>query len=415
MIAGYADLDALPRKNLLAVAYDYMHSGMIASRASRGPLAALGDRVPESDMLSIPQWMGASPVYTRRLRRLFGIEGDDVVAILKALQLDVGFVHQYMDVAYKVTDPKHAEFWLLHCGALMDVEPFGEERVRHMCHTIEDPTFDATALATNPRARIRPIHRPPRSPADRQPHCHWTVIIDDENEPVGSNSQTDRVDALALSSVPNEIGPAVEGRLHDYSGPLELAFRLDALTNGALAAAAREFQMQAHLLVASMHLAVADRTDEELSRGVTDDGWLAFGWILAERLARVADLGERVDRVAAALALTPAFPPGFDRTVEATGDHVEIRFEPTHDGIGDPDHPGCVGSLARGVTTGVQGTVCGLGFEPESLEARRHGSTIVYGFDVAPAAPDRKVPGAVAIGQIGKAASWSFDVPRVDR
>ena len=32
-----------------------------------------------------------------------GIDGDDVNAIIKALQLDVGFVHQYMDVAYKVT------------------------------------------------------------------------------------------------------------------------------------------------------------------------------------------------------------------------------------------------------------------------------------------------------------------------
>jgi hypothetical protein len=31
----------------------------------------------------------------------------------------------------------------------MDVEPMGEDYVRLMCHDIEDPTFDATAVATN--------------------------------------------------------------------------------------------------------------------------------------------------------------------------------------------------------------------------------------------------------------------------
>ena len=37
-----------------------------------------------------------------------------------------------------------------HCGALMDVEPMGDEYVQAMCHDIEDPTFDATAMATQP-------------------------------------------------------------------------------------------------------------------------------------------------------------------------------------------------------------------------------------------------------------------------
>ena len=51
----------------------------------------------------------------------------------------------------------------------MDVEPMGDEYVTAMCHDIEDPTFDATALATNPHAQVRPVHRPPRRPADRTP------------------------------------------------------------------------------------------------------------------------------------------------------------------------------------------------------------------------------------------------------
>ena len=72
-----------------------------------------------------------------------------------------------MDFRYTVHDRWHGEFHLDHCGALLDVEPMGEDYVRGMCHDIEDPTFDATALATNRKAQVRPIHRPPRVPADR--------------------------------------------------------------------------------------------------------------------------------------------------------------------------------------------------------------------------------------------------------
>ncbi|MDN5745822.1 MAG: hypothetical protein L0H31_11945, partial [Nocardioidaceae bacterium] len=94
------------------------------------------------------------------------------------LQLDIGAPPQFMDFRYTVHDRWHGEFRLDHCGALMDVEPMGPDYVRGMCHDIEDPTFDATAIATNPHAQVRPIHRPPRVPADRAPHCAWTVAID---------------------------------------------------------------------------------------------------------------------------------------------------------------------------------------------------------------------------------------------
>jgi hypothetical protein len=152
--------------------------------------------------------MGASPVYTHRMRTLMGIEGDDVGAIMKALQLDVGFVHQYMDVRYKLVDAHHGEFWLQSCGALLNLEQHGDDAVIGMCHTIEDPTFDATAYATNPRARIRPIHRPPRVPPDRTPHCHWTIEIDPANEPVGPARLTRHVASAPPAG--RAAGPAGE-------------------------------------------------------------------------------------------------------------------------------------------------------------------------------------------------------------
>jgi hypothetical protein len=63
----------------------------------------------------------------------------------------------------------------------MDVEPWGERAITGMCHTIEDATFDPTAQAVNPKAHITHVHRPPRLPADRVPHCRWEITIDDDN------------------------------------------------------------------------------------------------------------------------------------------------------------------------------------------------------------------------------------------
>ena len=118
------------------------------------------------DMLdvAIEEWMAASPLYSLRTQRALNFGNADVPTIFKNIQLDIGAPHQFMDFRYKVDDAQHGEFWLDHCGALMDVEPMGEEFVHGMCHDIEDPTFDATAGATNPYAQVRPIHRPPRVP-----------------------------------------------------------------------------------------------------------------------------------------------------------------------------------------------------------------------------------------------------------
>ena len=159
-------LEQLNRAELIPLAYEYMMTGHLIDRALMPQVFLHGQSFDDVDNIAIDEWMGASPNYTARLRTLLGIEGDDVSAMIKALQLDVGFVHQYMDVAYRVHDEHNAEFWLNHCGALLDVEPHGEARVVGMCHHIEDPTFDATAFATNPRAQIRPIHRPPCSARD---------------------------------------------------------------------------------------------------------------------------------------------------------------------------------------------------------------------------------------------------------
>jgi hypothetical protein len=410
--SGFPDLESLPRERLLAIAHEYMLGGMLGSPGGSATLAAAAIDPEAGTAIVIEEWMGASPVYTGRMRRLMGIEGHDVPAIMKALQLDMGFVHGFMNVAYSV-DPansNYGEFWLLHCGALLMVEPAGEAAVFHMCHTIEDPTFDATALATNPRARIRPIHRPPRVPADKHPHCHWTIEISDAHEPVGPIPLTEYVSTLPLSRVPNaNTGADMAGLFADYRGPFRPDFRLSQLTDGALAAVAREFQMQLHLKAAANEASIAAHSRKDIGQAAMDEGWITPAWIVGERLAKAVDLGSSPEAVGKLLALTPVLPPGFDRGITVDGDRITATFTPTVDGLLDPEHPGLVGSLARGATGGIEGTVGALGYEPINLAIDVDASRVRVELRVNEATPGSE-PMSVSLSRMGPMANWSFDL-----
>src|SRR5437764_6822579 len=160
----------LSKEALVRLAREY---ALVAHLLDRSGLTADGLRYGQEavEEIAIEEWRGASPIYGERIRKIMKIEGDGVPAIFKVLQLDPGFPSHYMDVHYELVDEHHGFFELRSCGALLDVEPYGERAVTGMCHTIEDGTFDVTAQAVNPKARIRHVHRPPRVPEGRVPHC----------------------------------------------------------------------------------------------------------------------------------------------------------------------------------------------------------------------------------------------------
>ena len=403
--------DELARERLLPVALETMHVGHLLDRALMPQVAIAARDVDVVDQVAIAEWMGASPVYTGRMRRLMQIEGDGVDAIIKALQLDVGFPHQYMDVGWKLIDARHAEFWLRHCGALMDVEPHGEKRVIGMCHTIEDPTFDATAYATNPRARIRPIHRPPRTPADRKPHCHWTIEIDPANEPVQPIPHTQAVARLALARIANACEPerSPEGRT-DYRGALDTDFRLGSLSSATLAAVARESHLQEHLLASSAELTLAERLGRPRARELIAAQWNAVGWIAGPRLARALGLEKPgVETLAAVLRFGATLPPGFRRAVRSQSDRVHLVLEPASAELLDPENPGWLGLLARGSARGVE--VLAQSVEPRarlaSIDTRD--GRIAIEISVDPGASAAEAPPEAQFMKLSTATSFVFD------
>src|SRR5215470_14371244 len=134
------NLEQLSRAELARLGREYMLFGHLLNRAAL-PHVHMLVGAAEREAVAIEEWMGASPIYTPRMRRFLGFDGNDVTTIFKGFQLDVGFPHQYMDVHYELEEPNHGFFWLQSCGALLEVEKYGEGAVRSMCHAIEDPTF----------------------------------------------------------------------------------------------------------------------------------------------------------------------------------------------------------------------------------------------------------------------------------
>ncbi len=325
VIAGIHDRT---QEELARLVPEYLLAGHVIDRAGMPQLIGAFGRDGMRD-IAIEEWMGASPLYTGRMQRALGFEGDSVETIFKGLQIDIGAPPQFMDFRYRVLDHDHGEFWLDHCGALMDVEPLGTEFVVAMCHDIEDPTFDATAVATNPRARVRPIHRPPRVPADRSPHCHWSVTIDPSVPPLPLPVEARRLAGTQAATI--ELDPVTTDGpgLRDYAGPLLADLQFSEWSRSGLRRIAEEVCLQGHLLALSFLAAVRGRveTDEAaLELGRRQFTGIA-GWT-AGRIRTALGLGRAPGDVAQILALHPALlPAAYVRCTVELSDVLMLRID----------------------------------------------------------------------------------------
>lgn len=302
----------LSRQELCRLGREYLLIGHLQDRVGL-PMATRLVGEEAQIQLSIDEWMGASPIYSVRMQRALGFEGSDVSTVFKNMQIEIGAPPQFMDFQFRLDRPDYGEFWLPHCGALLDIEPFGEKRVRYICHDIEDPTFDATAAATNPRMKMRPIHRPPRVPADRYPHCAWSVFIDDEAVPYEQHPNLPRMQESRVARIgivlPADGSDLEPGGWDDYSGPFDPGFQLEDLGHRALLIVCQEAAVQAHLLGRSLLLNVDQRHGEAAARELGRAQWIGAAGVGAYRLKRAFGLGETIEDVATVFQLHPHFQP----------------------------------------------------------------------------------------------------------
>jgi len=404
----HGELAVLVRECLLA--------GQLMDRAGMPHLIGAYGR-DEMAAIAIDEWMGASPLYTRRMQRLLGFGRGDVETIFKGMQFDIGAPPEFMDFRYRVLDADHGEFWLDHCGALMDVEPMGEDYVHTMCHTIEDPTFDATAIATNRRAQVRPIHRPPREPSDRQPHCHWTVTIDDAHPELPLPEVMAPVQATRLAAL--ELGPIGRGATdaevadgwNDYTAPLDPDLVTERFSTAALRVLAEEVCVQQHLLVMSFFAAIERRHGTEAAVSVLDRQFAGIAGLTSTRLRDAFSCGDgtragtTLGDVAQVLELHPAFRPreyvdwnvGLDEVGESVT--VELGDCPA---LHETGMATWISRLADGADDGLAAAVEGV---TPFARVTRDGDRRWLVTLVDDPAPERS---EVALTRFSTGAAWSF-------
>jgi hypothetical protein len=329
MTSRYA---ALSREELTTLVPELLLMGQMIDRSGMAWCISAWGR-PEMLQIAIEEWAGASPIYTRRMQTALKYEGVDIFTIFKGLQLDIGAPPQFMDFRYTVHDRWHGEFHLDHCGALLDVEPMGPDYVQGMCHDIEDPTFDATAVATNPRAQVRPIHRPPRVPAGRTPHCAWTVIIDESYPPVSGIPAMDIVAQTRAATLElDPIDPSQEG-MADYSGALLSDIDFGAFSHSALVRIADEVCLQMHLLNLSFGIAVRARAgaDAEQAREICTKQLIGVAGLGADRIRRALSLPEDAAGALRVLELHPLLNPALYVDADLREGKLHVRPSAAHE------------------------------------------------------------------------------------
>ena len=126
--------------------------------------------------IAIEEWTGASPIYTKRMQR--------------ALKLRGRRHHRRSSRACNSTSARRRSSWTSATPCTTAGTASSTSTTAARCSTSSRwaRTTSAACATTSrtrpstrppspptPRRRSGPIHRPPRVPADRHPHCAWTV------------------------------------------------------------------------------------------------------------------------------------------------------------------------------------------------------------------------------------------------
>ena len=403
-------LEDFSRQTLADLGREYLLMGHLSGTCA-SPLVMQGFGPEASTEISIEQWMGASPIYSERMQQALGFEGTTVETAFKNLQIEVGAPPQFMDFQFRLDRPDYGEFWLPHCGALMDVEPHGEEAVRLMCHDVEDPTFDATAAAVNRMMKMRPIHRPPRVPDGRYPHCHWKVYIDDLGDPaqdhpsLAGNRQA-KIATIGLDVLPGNREP---GGWADYSGPFDAGFQLEDLSHRALVTVNQEAAAQCHILTRSYLRAVANRFGDQAASDIAVPHWVGIAALAAERLRPQLGIeGDGIDAIAKVFQFHPHFWPRtyVDLRVEQTSAQslrLSIRDCPA---LQEGDALTWFATLGAEAHPALDAIACAVNPRARCESASALDAALAWDVVIDPSAEPRPAPPELVLAKANRGASW---------
>jgi hypothetical protein len=326
-------LARLSRAGLALLCREYQMLSMFHDRAWMPHVAGVGG-MAATVLMADGEWMGSSPIYTRRNLANVGAEGDTVASIFKGIQLDIGGPDHFLDFRFEVVSDDEGFFWTEFCGPhdhlrrLSDNDP---ATVQMMCHDMEDHTFDATFGATNPKARCEPVFRPPRPDEFSGHHCRWRLRIDhDAHAALPPNPSLAFMETTAAATFDFPLGESAEpGGLVDYSGPLLDWFRLEEFSHAFLVRQAKEYALDNHLLMRAACWTAEQHWGAEFLATTIPEHRAGFAPGLASRLCDALSIeGDGIDAIAKLIQVDPVHVPDYSAfRVELDGDEALVTLD----------------------------------------------------------------------------------------
>ncbi len=105
-----------------------------------------------------------------KIKRQLKIRGNDVVALMKALQVCPWF--QPMKCKMEIRNKNYGMFTVTYCPTLAALEEEGEGREGEICNLVEPRILGAYAASFNPDIEVKCLKSPPRKSRD-DICCQW--------------------------------------------------------------------------------------------------------------------------------------------------------------------------------------------------------------------------------------------------
>ena len=175
----------------------------------RAAYTSIEERYGHAAMSEIARhhWAAVAPVYSARIRRALGIEGDDLGTILKMLQLDPCFPPEYVVSGCHWRDARTGHFWIEACAALEDILPRG---ILEPLFGGEAAALEAVVCAVNPRARVRAIDPADCYAAAGRAKLAFEIVLD----PQAAAREEEPLAGLVRSNI-------IDFRFRGTDGPLD--------------------------------------------------------------------------------------------------------------------------------------------------------------------------------------------------
>ena len=146
----------------------------------------LKERMGNEEALAcdIQAWEKITRYEMKNITRELDIQGNDVVAFMKGMQLSPWSQRMEHNVKFQGRDK--ALFTVTSCPTLDALEKEGKGREDQICNIVDVKWMQDTASFFNPAIKVTPLKTPPRKSRE-EICCQWEIILEDQGGSGHSN------------------------------------------------------------------------------------------------------------------------------------------------------------------------------------------------------------------------------------